>query len=501
MGNYSSTAVPSAFGYGSGESAERRRRREAFAADSRTSEVIHGSLAGLETLMATGSLTEAAAPSTAAGAEGRPSPLLARARFILWAMAATCLFFLATRAVLGGVPGWSHQAVRVGNFLALLALIAPLYGPKAEARAAGLVLAGVGLSMWCSAVVSYLEADPVNTSLGGIAITIGTSCFVPWTKRHQIALVVLCIGAVLANHAWLGVFGDPVQSITAGTAFLTFAATIFITHTLDRARVRYRRAEELRQRAELELREANEALERRVLERTVDVRAAIEELRAFSYSVSHDLRSPLRAINGMSELLEEEYADSLDEGALGYLARVKRAAGRMDRLIDALLSRSRVGQSELSRDDIDVVHLADMVLDDLRAGEPKRKIEWVRPESLPANADRTLVAVVLQQLLGNAWKFSRYNPEARIEFGAHERRGVPEYFVSDNGVGFPMEHAGKLFENFQRLHDDEYEGTGIGLATVQRIVARHGGAARIHSEPGCGTTVYFTLEPARDDAD
>jgi light-regulated signal transduction histidine kinase (bacteriophytochrome) len=236
-------------------------------------------------------------------------------------------------------------------------------------------------------------------------------------------------------------------------------------------------------------------LEHKVIEHTAELQAANKELEAFSYSVSHDLRAPLRAIDGFSQALLEDCTSQLDDQGKNYLNRVRAATQRMGQLIDDMLELSRVTRAEMRREAINLSALATEVLTDLQKSQPERKVDWhVEPE-LMAEGDPRLLRVVLDNLLGNAWKYSARQSNPRIEFGATRNAdGVTEFFTRDNGVGFDMAYAGKLFGAFQRLHTlSEFPGTGIGLATVQRIVHRHGG--RVHGEGamGQGATFYFSL--------
>ncbi len=221
------------------------------------------------------------------------------------------------------------------------------------------------------------------------------------------------------------------------------------------------------------------------------------ELESFSYSVSHDLRAPLRAIDGFSQILVDDYAGVLDEEGLGHLERIRAGAQRMGRLIDDLLGFSRAGRVELRLADVDVSAAAAAVLDELAAAAPERRVEVsVRP-GLRAVADPALLDVVLANLLGNAWKFTSGREPAHIELGARVEDGETVFFVRDDGAGFDMAYAGALFAPFSRLHtEDEFPGSGIGLAMVQRIVARHGGRVWAEGAVGEGATVYFTLPAA-----
>ncbi|HVC83135.1 MAG TPA: ATP-binding protein [Chloroflexota bacterium] len=229
--------------------------------------------------------------------------------------------------------------------------------------------------------------------------------------------------------------------------------------------------------------ETNGALER-----------ANRELGAFAYSVSHDLRAPLRSISGFSQAILEDYADRLDEDGRGYLQHVIGASHEMSRLIDDLLRLSRVTRAELQRQPTDLSALSQAIVSELTRSAPERQVTFAVEERLVVDGDTQLLRVMLDNLLGNAWKFTRPTPAARIEVGVTRRDGRQMYFVRDNGAGFDMAYVGKLFGAFQRLHSgQEFEGTGIGLATVQRIVHRHGGQIWAEGAVGEGAVFYFTL--------
>jgi len=245
--------------------------------------------------------------------------------------------------------------------------------------------------------------------------------------------------------------------------------------------------------AEQRLRRFNVELEKKVVERTEALDAANRELEAFSYSVSHDLRAPLRAIDGFAGLLGERCRERLDAESLGYLQQMRGSAERMNRLIGDLLAFSQVGRAELKRRPVDVSALAREIAAELARTDPRRRVAWQIAEGLRAHADPGLMRVVLENLLGNAWKYTGKAAEARIEVGAATDG---EIFVRDNGIGFDPAHAENLFQPFRRLQGAQaFEGTGVGLATVARIVARHGGRMRADGMPGRGAVFSFRLSP------
>jgi light-regulated signal transduction histidine kinase (bacteriophytochrome) len=251
--------------------------------------------------------------------------------------------------------------------------------------------------------------------------------------------------------------------------------------------------------AEATLNELNERLETQVLARTAELRQSLNELNTFSYSVAHDLRAPLRSIIGFSQILLEDHNATLDDTIKHHLNNISAAGTRMAKLIDGLLNLSRLSRGKLELHNVNLSALATEIAHDLQASAPDRKVEFIIAPGLSARADNVLIQNVLENLLGNAWKFTARHASARIEFGIETIDGETAYFVSDDGAGFDMQYSDHLFHAFQRLHHThEFEGTGIGLATVQRIVERHDGHVWANSAIEQGSKFYFTLAPRRN---
>jgi PAS domain S-box-containing protein len=227
--------------------------------------------------------------------------------------------------------------------------------------------------------------------------------------------------------------------------------------------------------------------------------SANKELEAFSYSVSHDLRAPLRSINGFSQALLDDCADELGETGRDYLHRVMASSERMAELIDDLLQLSRITRSEMKREEVDLSRMVASIVSGIQDAQPERQVKFNIAPDLASHGDERLLRVMLENLLSNSWKFTGKQPQGEIIFGVEECGGIPAYFVRDNGAGFDMAYTGKLFAAFQRLHSTtEFDGTGVGLAIVQRVIQRHGGQVWAEGAVGEGATFYFTLQPQEE---
>ncbi len=281
---------------------------------------------------------------------------------------------------------------------------------------------------------------------------------------------------------------------SAGDEELLVLAADRIALALDRAAAydAEREARQIAEQSAAEVKQLNEVLEERVQQRTAELQSTNRELEAFSYSVSHDLRAPLRSVDGFSVALVEDYGDLLQDEGKHYLARIRAGVQRMGQLIDSLLQLSRITRAELAAEDVDLSALAENVANDIQTGFADRSITFSIEPGLHTQADPKLLRVALENMFGNAAKFTGKVEEARIDFGWSPERGA--YYLRDNGAGFDQQYAGKLFVAFQRLHGDrDFQGSGIGLATVARVIARHHGTIWAEAEVGKGATFWFTL--------
>jgi len=380
----------------------------------------------------------------------------------------------------------AQYLILIEGALALLALVGYVYG----------------VSALYGGIASF-TAMAVHTAVVFLVVCVGILCARP--ERGPMAIFTSAgLGGEIARRLFFVAVGFPIvlklaviAGVKAGLYDPTFESalhtllviTVFLFAVLAAARS-LDRIDAERKRVEEAVSRLNEDLDRRAAE----LEAANKELEAFSYSVSHDLRAPLRAIDGFSHALLEDYTDRLDAVGKDYLQRVRTGSQRMAQLIDDMLKLSRVTRAELRREEVDLSALAQEIIAELLRAQPGREVEFTVASGLRAHGDPKLLRIALENLLGNAWKFTGKRSEARIEFGMTHRDGGAAYFARDNGVGFDMAYANKLFGAFQRLHDSsEFPGTGIGLATVQRVIHKHGGKVWAEGEVEKGATFYFSL--------
>jgi signal transduction histidine kinase len=304
------------------------------------------------------------------------------------------------------------------------------------------------------------------------------------------SLKVIALTAVVVCAAYLYVMttNGTILSLWQSPSLIRlpflFTTAAFYGYLIDRSRREQRQARE----------QAFADLERQVQRRTAELTATNHELSAFAYSVSHDLRAPLRAIDAFSQALLEDYGEVLDAQGQDYLRRVRANAGRMGQLIDDLLQLSRLTRAEMHFDTIDLSAMARSIITDLQRTHPQRDVDIAIQPGINASGDPRLLRVLLENLLGNAWKYTSRKPSAQIAFGTSGAGRALVYYVRDDGCGFDPAYADKLFRPFQRLHTvEEYEGAGVGLATAQRVVRRHGGRIWAESAPDRGATFFFTL--------
>ena len=317
---------------------------------------------------------------------------------------------------------------------------------------------------------------------------------------RTIALIYVAFGAVWIFFSdrvlvWLGLNPQLMLRMQTAKGWLFVAGSAVVLYVAARRYERRGRdAVAALIESRNEVRRVNADLERRVAERTRQLEAANRELEAFAYAVSHDLRAPLRSMSGFSQILQENAPPGLDEKSRHYLQRIHDASMRMSGLIEDLLNLSRIGRSELTARPINLSQIASEAAAAIRERHPTRDVQLDIAPGMEASADPRLLRIALDNLLSNAWKYSSRMPQARVTVGTQTGDQGPVYFVRDNGVGFDMKYADKLFVPFQRLHpESEFPGSGIGLVTVQRIVARHGGRIWADAKPDEGATFYFTI--------
>lgn len=415
---------------------------------------------------------------------------------LVWLIGLAQSFYLWQLLVRRQLPGLANAIGILGSVVSITSVVfilsyiyrTPLlyqtiYIPIALLAALAALLSGIGLVM-----LSGKDALPLSWFSGPSTRALLLRAFLPLTA------VLLLLSASAQYFLTRLTPINPAFSAPIITMVFLIIMSVVILQVARGIGGLIDRAEEERRRAEEQLREVNESLEERVHLRTAELETSNRELEAFSYTVAHDLRSPLRALDGYSKYLLEKAVDRLDARSADYLARIRAAAQRMGRLIDDLLNMARISRVPVQRQSVDISKLAASVVEELRRNEPDRRVEVEIQPELCVPGDPGLLQIVLENLLGNAWKFTSTREDARITLGMTSQDGRPVYFVRDNGVGFDMAYVHTLFQPFHRLHTEaEFPGTGIGLALVQRIIARHGGRVWAEAAVGKGATFYFTV--------
>ena len=422
-----------------------------------------------------------------------------RLRVVVLAMLAAC-------AVVAAVGYWTGNGQTFWTCLAGLVVAGIAYrldrGGDVDAAVFVLLLGLLGAVTTTMSVGGGIH--DTGMILYPMIIAIGSLLLQPRAYRLLVALVIASVvgvwwlswsGRVAPEFRW---YTDISDLFAVTTVLIVQAIAVdLMAQGLFRSLRQARRENAERRVAEEEVRLLNAELERRVETRTTELAAVNEELESFSYSVSHDLRTPLRVASSYAEILDQEFASEWDPDARRLLERILASNSRMNVLIEELLRFSHLGRRQIVKQHVYMQAVARGVIDLLTAGAPERNVEWVVGKLPPAWADPLLIEQVYSNLIGNALKYTGKRERARIEVGFDEDGGLPSYFVRDDGVGFDMRHAKRLFAVFERFHrEDEFEGSGIGLATAQRILVKHGGRIWAESEPGKGATFRFQLPAA-----
>ncbi|MBI5503424.1 MAG: hypothetical protein HY899_01375 [Deltaproteobacteria bacterium] len=415
--------------------------------------------------------------------------LLDRVRVAAWIMVLVSVFYpigdLCSRTA--AHPGflWRVHALRLAWFLGEVALLRASFARR-HVRAVAVV--GAAFIPIAALGDSFARETNANLLLVVAVLPFASASLLPWGLAAQSILLMVCIGAVAAENLLTGesyphTFGP---GVIASLVSL-WAASLVVAYEAEASR-------HLIENHQRELERLNRTLEQRVAERTERLSLANDETYALVHTISHNLHSPLRSMDGFAAILLEERSDSLDERARAHLNTIRSAAERMGRLIDALLSLTRLSRHELHRESIDLSAMATAVAEELGREEPARSVEFDIRKTPSVSGDPKLLRTVMRNLLENAWKYSAARNPAHISFGATSIDGEVVYQVTDDGVGFDMSYSGKLFDTFEQLHPrTEFSGVGIGLAAVNKIVELHGGRVWGESVEKSGAVFSFTI--------
>jgi signal transduction histidine kinase len=412
-------------------------------------------------------------------------------------MTVITLLLLTSYAVGEAMPS-SSTALRVTGVAALGAYVASSYTPTFTRHLAVFGLALVYSMAALAAAGAYLRANVAILGIMQAILLLLASAILPWGIRMQWAVVFPCMVLLGATAWWIGPFEphDPNLPVFVDAA-AAFALSLFVASATRTAFDNAAAENHRLQAAEARIRSLADALEAKVHARTAELEAALSDQRSLARAISHDLRQPLRHIDGFTRMLAEDAGERLDATEHDHIDHVRMATARMGHMVDALLELTRVAGEPIERKPVDLSALARDIGESLAERETGRKVTLEVEDGLRAVGDPALVRNMLRELMANAWKFTRGRDPALVHVG----RDNGAMFVRDDGHGFDMRHASRLFGTFERLHHtDEFEGEGVGLALAQRIARRHGGRVWAESEPGRGATFYFTLSPdgARD---
>jgi signal transduction histidine kinase len=420
-----------------------------------------------------------------------PAPLSFHGRM---APAAALNFLLLGAAmVLLSVPRPPHRTAQVLVIIALVLAATAAIGYGCRAGTFNQIWTTAAMALHTAVTFVVLSTGILAATAGAGVMTVVSSRSAGGTMFRKLWLpsigTLLLLGFRTMEGERSGLYGTE-----AGVSMMLMAAIVILTALFWRAASQLDRVDAERERAVREVRDLNQTLAQRVLDRTAELTAINEELETFTYSVSHDLRAPLRAIDGFAELLSKTLGSASTSGAQAYLERIRANAGQMDRLIQDLLALARIGRHAMVSRTIDTPKLVDECLATLRSGQTGRNIQVLTGDLPECRGDPALLKQVWMNLIENAFKFTSKCTDARIEIAGHAKDDGQVFCVRDNGVGFDMRYAGKLFKAFQRLHGaHEFPGTGVGLAIVKRILRHHGGRVWAEAVEGEGATFYFTL--------